>query len=139
MTFWASFLPLQKRSLTHLIGNLNDNKGIILYNFHCYNITIAYLQSNFNTFLKNFFDKFINKKPPFQATSHPILSSFFHVTNISFFIRIKRQIANGCNQAINPKGYVSQKEVCQRSRFISIRFQRRMVDDNATNKTKEKG
>ena len=65
--------------------------------------------------------------------------SIFLITNVLGLRRVKGEVANGCDQAIDAKSYDRKKQICQGSGCVTLRFQTGVVDDKTTNPTKEKG
>lgn len=64
---------------------------------------------------------------------------FLYVTDVLLFGRIKGKVADRCNKRINTECDVSEKEICPGSGLKACRLERGMVDNNATNPSKEEG
>ena len=59
------------------------------------------------------------------------------VTDVLFLIRIKSQVADGCNKSIDAESDDGKENVRSGSAGVSFRLQRGMVDDETTNPTQE--
>jgi hypothetical protein len=77
--------------------------------------------------------------PQYSWASVFVLESILFVADISLLGGIKEQIADRCNQSVDTKGNNREENVRQSSRRITLRFQRGVVDDNASDPTQEKG
>ena len=64
--------------------------------------------------------------------------SILLITNVLGLGGVKCEVANGCNQAINAQGNDRKEQICQGSGCVALGFEAGVVDDKATNPTKEK-
>ena len=61
------------------------------------------------------------------------------VTDVSIFCRVKRNVADRRYQRIDTEGEVCKEEVCPCARGKSFRLEGRVIDDEASDETKEEG
>ena len=61
------------------------------------------------------------------------------VADIFGLAGIEEQIANGCNEGVNTKSKISQNKIRPGSGSESYRLKRSVVDDKASNPSKEEG
>ena len=65
--------------------------------------------------------------------------SVFFVSDVLYLCGIKEKIANGCNQTVDTKGDQGQENVRAGSGRIAFGLEAGVVDNQATNPSKEKG
>ena len=59
------------------------------------------------------------------------------VTDVSCFCGVKGQVADRCNEGVDAKGNVGQKEICQRSGGISFGFEICVINDDTADPAQE--
>ena len=62
---------------------------------------------------------------------------FLYVTNVLFFGRIKEKVADGSNEGIDTESNVTENEVSPASGGVTFGLEAGVVDDDATDPTKE--
>ena len=65
--------------------------------------------------------------------------SILLVADVLFLGGVKEQVADGSYKPVNSKGDHGQEDVRQRSRFEALGLERRVVNDQASDPTQEKG
>ena len=61
----------------------------------------------------------------------------FEVTDVLIFVRIERQVANGCNEHVNTTGDGTPNKVCPSSALPTSGLKGAVVDDEAADGAKE--
>ena len=61
------------------------------------------------------------------------------VTDVLCLAGIKGKVADRSNEGVDTQGDVSKNNVCEGSRLPTVGLKRGVVDDKATNPTKEEG
>jgi hypothetical protein len=81
----------------------------------------------------------ITKRPCRAAWSFFIQAYelFLYVTNVLFFGRIKEKVADGSNEAVDTESDVTENEVSPASGGVTFGLEAGVVDDDATDPTKE--
>ena len=68
-----------------------------------------------------------------------IFLSVLEIADIATAVCFEGEIADRCNQSVDPERYDAEKEVRARSWLPSVGFHAGVVDDKAADKTQEKG
>jgi hypothetical protein len=81
----------------------------------------------------------ITKRPCRAAWSflNQAYELFLYVTNVLFFGRIKEKVADGSNEAVDTESDVTENEVSPASGGVTFGLEAGVVDDDATDPTKE--
>ena len=66
------------------------------------------------------------------------IRSVFLVTDVSCFSRIEYEVADGSNESIDTASDVAENEISESSGGVTFRLQGSVVDDKASDPTKEK-